>query len=173
MMRSSSTSGLCVIHCATPAGQRGFSMIEVLIALVVLAVGLLGLALLQTTNLRYTKSANLRTQAVNLGAEILDTMRANHTEVGAYAAGIQQSQFDAAVITDAGDGNACGTTPVLTSAANITRLKCEVVEALGPEAWASVAVAGNQVTVVVTWDDEIWTTSKTLGSGRIQLVSQL
>ena len=66
--------------------QRGFSMIEVLIALVVLAVGLLGLALLQTTNLRFTKSANQRTQAVNLATEMLDMIRANHSEAAAYAA---------------------------------------------------------------------------------------
>ena len=34
--------------------QSGFSMIEVLIALLVLAFGLLGLAFMQTLNLRYT-----------------------------------------------------------------------------------------------------------------------
>ena len=66
--------------------QRGFSMIEVLIALVVLAFGLLGLALLQTTNLRFTKSADQRTQAVNLATEMLDMIRANHSEAAAYAA---------------------------------------------------------------------------------------
>ena len=48
------------------AGRRssvgGFSLLEVLIALVVLGFGLLGYALLQTMNLRFTQSANQRTQ---------------------------------------------------------------------------------------------------------------
>lgn len=153
--------------------QRGFSMIEVLIALVVLAIGLLGLALLQTTNLRYTKSANLRTQAVNLATEMLDTIRANNTEIPAYVSGIQVAAFDATVRSAALAG--CPTSAVLTSAANIDRWKCEVVEALGDDASATVTVdpVSNALTVVVTWDDEFWTTTKTLGSGAITLVSQL
>ncbi|MCY7354478.1 MAG: type IV pilus modification protein PilV [Lysobacter sp.] len=159
---------------AAATGQRGFSMIEVLIALVVLAVGLLGLALLQTTNLRYTKSANLRTQAVNLGTELLDTIRANHTEVAAYAAGVQPAAITAAVKTAARAG--CPTSATMTSAANIGRWNCEVVEALGEDATASVTVNANQVTVLVTWDDEFWITNtadKTAGAGAITLVSQL
>lgn len=152
--------------------QRGFSMIEVLIALVVLAVGLLGLALLQTTNLRYTKSANLRTQAVNLGTEMLDIIRSNNTEAAAYMAGIDgTAAFGAPVVTDAADG--CEAVAALTAAANITRWKCEVVEALGEAASAQVTIAGNRVTVLVVWDDEFWTTSQTPDSGRITLVSQL
>ena len=59
------------------AHAAGFSMIEVLIALLVLAFGLLGFALLQTLNLRYTQSANTRTQATNLAYDLLDQMRSN------------------------------------------------------------------------------------------------
>ena len=66
--------------------QSGFSMIEVLIALLVLAFGLLGLAFMQTLNLRYTKSAQQRTQAVNLASELLDTMRANRSQLSLLAA---------------------------------------------------------------------------------------
>ena len=63
----------------------GFSLIEVLIALVILALGLLGFALLQTLNLRYTQSANYRTQATNLAYDLLDQMRSNHYAAAWYA----------------------------------------------------------------------------------------
>jgi type IV pilus assembly protein PilV len=56
---------------------RGFSLIEVLIALLVLSVGLLGLAALQTTGLRYGHSAYLRSQTTMLAYDMADRMRAN------------------------------------------------------------------------------------------------
>ena len=59
--------------------QRGFSLLEVLIAILVLSIGLLGLAQMQSIGLRSTHGAYLRTQATLLSGEILDSMRANLT----------------------------------------------------------------------------------------------
>ncbi|NIR58097.1 MAG: type IV pilus modification protein PilV [Gammaproteobacteria bacterium] len=56
--------------------QRGFSLIEVLVAVLVLAVGLLGLAGLQMAGLKQNYEAYLRTQAVNAAYDIADRMRA-------------------------------------------------------------------------------------------------
>ncbi|MDZ7752604.1 MAG: type IV pilus modification protein PilV [Gammaproteobacteria bacterium] len=56
---------------------RGFTLLEVLIAMVVLAVGLLGLAALQTQALRFNNSAYVRSQAVQLSYDMADRMRAN------------------------------------------------------------------------------------------------
>ena len=66
-----------------PAAQLGFTMIEVLIALVVLAVGLLGLAGLQTFSMKYNHQSYERTQATMLMADIIERMRAN--QAGAMA----------------------------------------------------------------------------------------
>jgi len=55
----------------------GFSLIEVLVAVLVLAIGLLGLAGLQASGLRYSGDAVLRTQAVTLAQDIIERMRAN------------------------------------------------------------------------------------------------
>lgn len=132
--------------------QAGFSLLEVLIALVVLGVGLLGLALLQTMNLRYTQSANQRTLAVNLASELLDTMRANRSMVASYA--MTQADF-AGVNPSAGTG--CGMQGQMSAANNITRWRCEVRESLGPDAWASVVIGADAinpvVTVTVHWDE--------------------
>src|SRR5262245_38011417 len=56
---------------------RGFTLIEALVALVVLSIGLLGIASLQLTSLRYNQNASLRSQATLLAYDIIDRMRAN------------------------------------------------------------------------------------------------
>ena len=60
-----------------PARQRGLSLIEVLIAVLILAIGLLGIAAMQAITLRNSASAFDRTQAVVLSYAMLDRMRAN------------------------------------------------------------------------------------------------
>ncbi len=57
--------------------QKGFTLLEILIAAVVLAIGLLGLAKLQTTGLHQTHSSGFRTRATLLAYDITDRMRAN------------------------------------------------------------------------------------------------
>jgi len=65
------------------ARARGFSLMEVLIALVVLAIGLLGLTALQNTGLRLNNQSYQRTQATLLISEMIDRMRANPNGVTA------------------------------------------------------------------------------------------
>ncbi|CAK0737766.1 type IV pilus assembly protein PilV [Gammaproteobacteria bacterium] len=55
----------------------GFTLVEVLVAMAVLSVGLLGLASLQIVALRANSSALYRTQANNLTYLIIDSMRVN------------------------------------------------------------------------------------------------
>ena len=57
--------------------QRGFTLLEVLIALLVLSIGLLGLAALQTTGLRSNQMASMRTLATQFTYDITDRMRSN------------------------------------------------------------------------------------------------
>jgi type IV pilus assembly protein PilV len=56
---------------------QGFSLIEVLVAVLVLAIGLLGVAALQINATRANQSAELRSQASMLAYFMLDAMRAN------------------------------------------------------------------------------------------------
>lgn len=62
---------------AFPAAMRGVGLLEVLIAVLVMGIGLLGIAALQTTALRNSQSALERSQAVIHSYAILDAMRAN------------------------------------------------------------------------------------------------
>jgi len=64
--------------------SQGFTLLEVLIAALVLGVGLLGLAGLQTLGLRGSLSAVQRSVATQLAAEIIDRIRANPGALGNY-----------------------------------------------------------------------------------------
>jgi len=59
------------------SNSKGFSLLEVLITLLILAVGLLGLAGLQAQSLRFNHFAYLRGQAATLAYAMADRMRAN------------------------------------------------------------------------------------------------
>lgn len=61
--------------------QRGAGLIEVLVAVLVLAIGLLGLAGLQTQSLRFNNEAYFRTQASLLVMDMADRMRTNMEQV--------------------------------------------------------------------------------------------
>jgi len=63
------------------ARQHGFTLLEVLIAVVVLSIGLLGLAGLQASGLAQNNTAYQRTQATLLAYDMLDRMRANYDGV--------------------------------------------------------------------------------------------
>jgi type IV pilus assembly protein PilV len=60
-----------------PLRARGFSLIEVLVATVVLSVGLLGLAALQVSGLRVGQSSFYRAQAAQFASDMADRARAN------------------------------------------------------------------------------------------------
>ncbi len=69
---------------------RGVGLIEVMVAILVLAVGLLGIAALQATTLRSSQGSLERSQAVIQTYGILDSMRANAAAAGggAYTIGM-------------------------------------------------------------------------------------
>ena len=61
----------------SPRLQRGAGLIEVLVAVLILALGLLGMAGLQSKSLRANQSSYARSQAVMYSYYILDAMRAD------------------------------------------------------------------------------------------------
>jgi len=69
MTRFSERSSVC--------RQRGLSLVEVLVAVLVLSVGLLGLAALQGISLQSSQAAYFRTQATNAAYEVAEFTRAN------------------------------------------------------------------------------------------------
>lgn len=66
--------------------QRGLTLIEQLVTLVIVSVGLLGIAALQVSGLRSSHEAGLRLRASMLATDIIERMRANTDSArnGAY-----------------------------------------------------------------------------------------
>ena len=63
---------------------RGMTLVESLVALVVLSVGMLGIAGLMLTGISSNRSALYRTQAVNLASDMAERIRANANARIAY-----------------------------------------------------------------------------------------
>lgn len=153
-----------------PMGRRraaGFSLLEVLIAVLVLAFGLLGFALLQTTSVRFVQSSNYRTQATNLAYDLLDQMRSNRYQAQWYTS----AAFGADTVTLAGCSRPIGTG--LNISTNIARWQCQVVQALGEGASATVVNTNGQVTVGIAWADQRWDPQNPNTRTSFTLVSQL
>lgn len=79
--------------------NAGFTLIEVLIAMIVLAVGLLGLAGLQATSLRNNLSAYNRSQATQMAYDLIDRMRANVAGIATYTTGTASAKANCKNIT--------------------------------------------------------------------------
>ena len=63
---------------------RGFSLVEALVALVILAVGMLGVASLFGVSMHAASGAIGRMQAVSLAGDLADRIRANRRAGSAY-----------------------------------------------------------------------------------------
>lgn len=89
-MNSMITQSRISIHrvCRGTRLQKGATLIEVLISLLILAIGLLGMTGLQTVSLRNTQSAYLRTQASIASNDIVERTRAN-------LQGVEANSYDA------------------------------------------------------------------------------
>lgn len=85
------------------AKQTGSSLVEVMVALFVLAIGLLGILALQSKSMQYNQSAHIYSQAIYLANDIAERIRSNPSVASDYeiAAGEE--------ISDGGDCriNAC------------------------------------------------------------------
>jgi len=87
--------------------QLGFNLIEVMIALVIISVGLLGLAGLQVSSLKQNQSAYYRSQATILAYDIADRMRANMNEVDAGSYFVASGAEETDCINYTGSATGC------------------------------------------------------------------
>ena len=138
----------------TKVGVRGFTLFEVLIALVVLSVGLLGLASLQTTTLKFNQGAYLRTQATNLAYDMADRMRTNR------AAAISNAYDDVAFATTLPACNPAAVAGATVAERDISAWRIALICAL-PLGNGSIDTNGRTVTFNVQWDE-------TRGSGALE-----
>jgi type IV pilus assembly protein PilV len=130
----------------TKSHIQGFTLFEVLIALVVLSVGLLGLASLQTNTLKFNQGAYLRSQATNLAYDLADRMRANR------AAAITNAYDGVDYATTLPDCNPAGVAGASVAERDISAWRIALVCAL-PLGNGSIDTNGRSVTISVRWDE--------------------
>jgi type IV pilus assembly protein PilV len=84
----------------TLRSQRGVSLIEVMVAIVVFGIGMLGLALLQTKGAQFTKESSSRTNAIIQASSLADAMRANPQGVDPADGSSSYYLYDGSVAPD-------------------------------------------------------------------------
>ncbi len=154
--------------------QSGFTLIEVLVSTLVLTVGILGVAAMQMVSFQTNQSAYMRSQAIFLGQDILDRIRANR-------AGFQNSTvYDNVDTTDTGTipaspacvDNANGCTAIQMGEHDIREwaqnfINVEEVAGYRPRLLNGSAElerenGTNAFTVTVSWDDRDFDTEGNL-----------
>jgi len=115
--------------------QHGVGLVEVLVAVVVLSIGLLGLAGLQASGMRVGQSSIHRSQAAQLAYDMVDRLRVNVPSASAYNIAL---------------GDAPPTTDTIP-ARDLRDWRRRLLSL--PAGTGSVAVDGREVTIVVQWDD--------------------
>ena len=130
--------------CRHPRRQRGASLLEVLIAILILAIGMLGVAAMQAMSLRNSLSALERSQATVQTYAIMDAMRANIADA-------RNNQYNLALAAAPCAAPAAGGTLATRDLNNwINSLQAT----LGPSACGAVACAANVCEITIRWNDE-------------------
>jgi type IV pilus assembly protein PilV len=133
--------------------EQGTTLVEALVALLVLSIGLLGVAGLQMMALRYNHSAHMRSQATALAYDISDRMRANRAAALAAAYNV-----------------VIGAVPAGTAVSDrdVIAWKTLLLNTL-PSGDGGIALgANNRVTITVQWNDQ----RDALGGATMQFVTQ-
>jgi type IV pilus assembly protein PilV len=152
------------MNSTPPIRHNGFTLVEVLVALLVMSIGLLGIGKLVLYSSRANDSAYLRTQATALGYSILDAMRANRQTA------LNNGYDITSAITTPNPGVACNAIAACTNGTvlaqyDLNQWKTRMLVALGPTADGSVKTApvtnpltgtvNATATVTVQWDDTV------------------
>lgn len=143
--------------------QRGFSLIEVLVAVLVLSIGLLGLALLQAQGLVFNSNAYYRTQATLLAYDMMDRMRTNR---GGAAGGdydvpdqnAAETARAAYTTCKSAESNPCNCTTSNCDTVNLAKYDLgvwyDLIASLVPEnpgALSTIEKNGNIHTITIRW----------------------
>ena len=135
--------------------NTGFTLIEVLISMLILAIGLLGLAGLQGVGLRNNLSAYHRSQATQLAYDVADRMRANTADAQNLAASVYITMAPADAVAQEACTTVAGTcTPAQMAQHDLFEWNSNLTtNAILPNGQGSIAVAGGLFTIFVNWDD--------------------
>ena len=164
--------------------QGGFTLIEVLVAVLVLLVGMLGVVGMQMLSFQANQGAYFRSQAVYIASEILDAMRANPTAAASYVGVYPDDGAGTSTVpSDQSCGDADGCTPAQAALQDLREWNVHFFDVLGvgaanfrpsiPNGRAVITANGDQYTVQVNWTERQFdNTDATDGSDTRSRVTQ-
>lgn len=100
--------------------QRGFTMIEVLIAVLILAIGLLGVAGVQLVSMQQTVNSTLRTEATMYAQTVAERLRSNG---GVDLSSAQKSALKTQMLADLGADADLTVTMNVTSTSTVAEVE--------------------------------------------------
>ena len=165
---SINTRLLRVTTRASRSKHDGFTLIESMVAAVILTIGLLALTGMQSFSLRKNVDANNQTRVTNLAADMLERIQFNRRKVANYS-GITVSSGATTCPTAAADVMAngdCTQWRTLLLSSNLQNIVGTVTLSPVPPATDPLGLNRRTVTVLVTWteaaSDEVTAASKTV-----------
>lgn len=160
-------------------GERGFSMIEVLVTLMVVSLALLGTAGLQAHSMRLNQGGQYRSLAVFLAADLAERMEANR--VGALAGNYELPITTGAAFlvgtttpSSACVSNPCS--PVALANFDLSNWQSLVAKSLPQSSWSVVQTtngARNDFTITIGWIDRRSKTTNATVSTTTNVVSSV
>ena len=133
--------------------NTGFTLIEVLITMLIMAVGLLGLAGLQMMSLKNNQSTYNRSQATQLAYDMADRIRANMLEANNRLTSVYITKNPASALVQ----NECATISAACSITDMAEhdlfLWNQAVSTTLPSGIGLIEVNGNVFSITVNWDD--------------------
>jgi type IV pilus assembly protein PilV len=145
--------------------QGGFTLIEVMVSVLILLVGMLGVVGMQMLSLQANQGAYFRSQAVYIGSEILDSMRANPTVAANYVGVYPEDAGGTGTVpADQNCDDADGCTPDEAALQDLREWNTHFADVVGvgaanfrpsiPDGSAVIIDdGGNQYTVRVLWTE--------------------
>lgn len=150
--------------------QTGFTLVEVMVAVLVLSLGLLGLAGIQATSLKNNSAAAARSQAVLLAYDMIDRMRVNKTVAltGSYDNALNTAPTSGGSDCQISSATCDGAT---MAAYDLNQWKCllgkwssdgvcsatlNISRGLLSDGDGSIAINGNVVAIAVQWTETRW-----------------
>lgn len=157
--------------------QKGFSLLEVLVAFLILSVGLLGVASLQATSIRAGTSSMLRTLSLLSSQEIIERMQANTSAIPSYASALSGAPTAPTPRCSQQNGAiAAACTPEQLAINDVFEWKQNLAAqfgGLGAQSSITVTPQGNLMNVAITiqWDERTSqrsTQANTVDDGTVQ-----
>lgn len=156
--------------------QRGFSMVEVLVTLMVVSLALLGTAGLQAHSMRLNQGGQFRSLAVFLASDLVERMEANR--VGALAGNYEMpittgNAFLASTTGGAGPSSACFGNPCSPGALanfDLSNWQSLVAKTLPQSSWSVVQTtngARSDFTITIGWVDRRSKTTNATSTTRV------